>query len=73
MNSGYLDKIIHADCREHLGRLSGLTDLLDNYWSGSHAGDNSSPRRSFLFEGRPSLATDGAVLDGMISFQCPVT
>ena len=38
MNSGYLDKITHADCREHLGRLSGLTDLLDNYWSGSHAG-----------------------------------
>ena len=21
MNSGYLDKITHADCREHLGRL----------------------------------------------------
>ena len=27
--------------------LSGLTDLLDNYWSGSHAGDHSSPGRSF--------------------------
>ncbi len=75
MNSGYLDKIIHADCREHLGRLDDdsiellLSDIpygiaLDD-WDVLHSNQNSALLgESPAQRGKPAFKRRGKPING---------
>ena len=75
MNSGYLDKIIHADCREHLGRLDDgsiellLSDIpygiaLDD-WDVLHSNQNSALLgESPAQRGKPAFKRRGKSING---------
>ena len=75
MNSGYLDKITHADCREHLGRLEDdsiellLSDIpygiaLDD-WDVLHSNQNSALLgESPAQRGKPAFKRRGKPING---------
>ena len=74
MNSGYLDKIIHADCREHLDRLDDdsiellLSDIpygiaLDD-WDVLHSQNSALLGESPAQRGKPAFKRRGKPING---------